>query len=92
MTKEKLIIRDGVEQWLHLINKYNMSTKEALETITALSDIPIILFTHRSATSSGVCPLLLVVFTSTLKVSGKSIERDGIIVWASLLVLFYIDR
>ena len=33
MTKEKLIIRDGVEQWLHLINKYNMSTKEALETM-----------------------------------------------------------
>ena len=33
MSKEKLIIRDGVEQWLHLISKYNMSPKEALDTM-----------------------------------------------------------
>ena len=33
MPKEKLIIRDGVEQWLHLINKYNMSPKESLDTM-----------------------------------------------------------
>jgi hypothetical protein len=33
MTREKLVIRDGVEQWLHLINKYNMSPKEALDTM-----------------------------------------------------------
>ena len=33
MTKEKLIIRDGVEQWLHLISKYNMNPKEALDTM-----------------------------------------------------------
>ena len=33
MTREKLIIRDGIEQWLHLMNKYNMSPKEALQTM-----------------------------------------------------------
>ena len=33
MTKEKLVIRDGVEQWLHLINKYNMNPKESLDTM-----------------------------------------------------------
>ena len=33
MTREKLIIRDGIEQWLHLMNKYNMSPKESLDTM-----------------------------------------------------------
>ena len=33
MSKENTISIDGVERWLHLINRFNQSPKEALETM-----------------------------------------------------------
>ena len=61
MSKYKTVAIDGVEQWLHLINRFNQSPKEALETMER----------HGQDVASVLVYLEKILASFTINIGGK---------------------